>query len=84
MPCPQGGNAEGTGTRNINSPELLLMLITRGKRELKISISSACRAVCLPGPGGGDDTCLPHHVSIRWSVPREYGIILSLLSGLYT
>lgn len=48
---------EGTDIGNIDSPELLRMVITTGKWELEISLRSACRTVCPPGSGGRNDTC---------------------------
>ena len=83
MPCHKVVMVEGTDIRNSNSPELLLMVIPVGKWELKISISSACKAVRLPGPGGRDGTCSPHHVVTRLNVPREHGVIFSLLAELH-
>ena len=59
------------------------LVIPVGKWELKISISSACKAVRLPGPGGRDGTCSPHHVVTRLNVPREHGVIFSLLAELH-
>lgn len=51
------------------------MVVTAGDWELKISTSSACKAVCLPGSGGRDGTCSPSHAPPRLNVPKECAFV---------